>query len=1161
MIVTQSLRTLAIAVVCLAGALTGVARAAESVVVAAGQHPGYGRIAFRWPSAVDFKTTKDGDVLVVRFERPMDGKLGRIARELDDYVSAASFADGGKSVRLALKRPVKLRTFKDTPSVAVVDLVATTDPKALSLAALKDEKPAAKSPPASKAKAAAEPKSTANAGQTVGVRLGEHKGFDRLVFDWHGLVGYKIVREEGRATIHFATSANIDLSRFERDPPRYAPKAKAEKSASGATVTFELAPGVQVRDFRDGPRVALDFLAPANEREAARKLGHNGETAKKAEAAKSAEKAVTALAPTAKAGAEQDKATEAPVMIRVEHPSEPLATGASPDKAMPAKTASAKESPAPAAAPKQVASKLTGGAPADVIPVEYSAHPEGASLRFTFTDQTGLAVFRRADHLWIVFDRPSVLDFAKLPASGDGKSFESVEQLPHLRGTVMRLKVPYGIGATIKKQDFSWIVSLATLVDRPDVPIAILPQPNSAIGPRVNLPIEGASYPLEIADPDVGDKLVVVPVAQPGWGIFQNRTYVEFRLLDSAQGIVVEPKVDGIIVTAQKAGVDILGERGLALSSAPESPSAGLAFGNAETTPSVFNLAAWRGGESERPIKRKQALQLKLAAATPKTRNRIRLELARFYFAEGLAPEAEGLIGLVSKEQPAFLKTPEIEIMRGALATLRRDYKSAMSYLGIPQFATTPEAALWRGAVDAEQHDYARAEREFLLGGALIGRYPRPMRVELGLLAAETLLARGDQNRAKALIAGIEKGDLSGRERGRIAYLHGREMVLADRPADALPFFEEATKSDDPLDAARAILARVEMLEKIGKITRKEAIERLDKLRYAWRGDDFELDLLDKLGRLRIEDGDYREGLVTLRKALTYFPTNPRAKPLAAMMSKVYADLFVKGEAKKLSPVTAVAIHDEFKELSPTGAEGDQVLLNLVDRLVAVDLLGRAEKTLDDLIKHRLNGVEKARAGTRLAKIYLMDDKPADATAALAESVGDGIDDGLASERRELAARALAAQGQTEQALAGLESDTSPAAERIRAEAYWKAQDWTHAAQAYDRLTKELPLAKKPLDQAEGNFALRWAIALTMLGDRQGTDALRARFEPAFAPGPARDAFLVITSDTGKPEESFRKLATTVAEVSRFKSFMEGYRAEFVARAKGDGAKLAGGGS
>ncbi|HLI13170.1 MAG TPA: tetratricopeptide repeat protein [Alphaproteobacteria bacterium] len=1079
------------------------ALAADRVTIAAGHHPGFGRIAFRWPSPVGFTVARDGDAVLIRFARPLEGTLDRVTGELDDYLAGAQIEEGGQVVRLALKRPYELRSFKDGAATVVVDLLGAPDKVA------KDVEASAKRPERSAQVETAQ--AVAETAPLVRVRKGEHKGFDRLVFDWSKPVEYRVAQDGARVTISFDRAARMELAALRRHPPRYAADITAEQTATGTVVSLRLAAGAHLRDFRDGRRIGLDILAPSL-------------SAKTAEAAPKA--------PTPSEQAPQSAAAAAkrePVLVRVG----PVAAGA------PAPLTTA--APAPVAA----AAKPADGA----LAVGYVANDKATTLRFPWADKTALAAFRQNDSLWLVFDRPGKLDLAQVPSAGDGRNFDRVETVANARATVLRLRLAQGTSARTREEGAAWIVELSKGDDRPAVPLTLSAEPHSPIGPRVTFNIDHPGNPLEITDPESGAKLIVVPVSQAGLGIFGERAYVEFRLLASMQGIAVEPLVPGIYVTARLDGVDIRDGKGLILSTLPAALTEGNVFGNAETIPALFDFAAWRGDPKETPLARKQALEQRLAQAGPGQRDKARLDFARFYFAEGMAPEAQSFVSLIAKANPSILGTVEERTLQGALAVLDRDFAAAGKFLDDKSLDAVPEAVLWRGAAAAEQGDYSKAEADFIFGGGLIGHYPPPIALHLELLAADTLLANGDKERAQALIEGLAKRDVTGAEAGRLAYLQGRLRELQGRNDDALALYDKATAGADPAGAVKAALARIALLSKLGRIDRKEAISRLDSLRYDWRGDAVELELLERLGRLYLASGDYRDGLITLRRAVSYFPNSPRAKPLAALMSQAFADLFVKGDAAKLPPAQAVALYDEFKELAPTGAAGDTAALHLADRLVAADLLDRAASVLDNLIKTRLTGDDKARAGARLAEVRLLDRRPDLALDALAATEGDALPDDLVATRRRLQARALAAQDKSDEALAALGDDGSPAADAIRSDILWQAQNWTAAAQLYERMTKDLPRGKTPLAPGEAKTVLRWAAALTMLGDRSGIDGLRARFTEAMPAGETKDAFAALTSTTGEPGDSFRKLAATVADLGRLKALMSDYSKGLAPRA------------
>ncbi len=63
--------------------------AAESVVVRAGAHEGYGRIVFNWKSPVPFSADMAGGKLVVRFSRPIEATYDWAVWVLPKYTRGA----------------------------------------------------------------------------------------------------------------------------------------------------------------------------------------------------------------------------------------------------------------------------------------------------------------------------------------------------------------------------------------------------------------------------------------------------------------------------------------------------------------------------------------------------------------------------------------------------------------------------------------------------------------------------------------------------------------------------------------------------------------------------------------------------------------------------------------------------------------------------------------------------------------------------------------------------------------------------------------------------------------------------------------------------------------------------------------------------------------
>ena len=121
-------------------------------------------------------------------------------------------------------------------------------------------------------------------------------------------------------------------------------------------------------------------------------------------------------------------------------------------------------------------------------------------------------------------------------------------------------------------------------------------------------------------------------------------------------------------------------------------------------------------------------------------------------------------------------------------------------------------------------------------------------------------------------------------------------------------------------------------------------------------------------------------------------------------------------------------------------------------RLVDVDLLGQAGELLKYQADNRLDGVPKAQVATDLAVIYLMDRQPEPALQAIWTSRTTILPSALNTERRALEARALMELGRFDHALEVLGADASPEAREVRAEVFWKQQNWAQAGALYEGL-------------------------------------------------------------------------------------------------------------
>jgi hypothetical protein len=376
-----------------------------------------------------------------------------------------------------------------------------------------------------------------------------------------------------------------------------------------------------------------------------------------------------------------------------------------------------------------------------------------------------------------------------------------------------------------------------------------------------------------------------------------------------------------------------------------------------------------------------------------------------------------------------------------------------------------------------------------------------------------------------------------------LAYVQGRLAELSGQFDEAIAKWEEVEDGTHRPSRAKATVARTELLLKLRNISPAEAIDDLETLRFAWRGDEFEFRLLRRLGDLYLTEGDYRSGLRTLRQAATYFRRHKEAGEVTQQMTDAFSKLYLDGVASELPPVAAIALYDEFKVLTPSGEKGDEMIRKLADRLVSVDLLARGAELLEAQVKFRLKGVEKARVGAQLALIHILDKKPQKAEEVLKATQEAGVPDELAVRRRHLLVRALSEMGRESEAIVLLEGDESREADLLRVDFNWEKQDWTGAAQALRRIVRSImEESDGPLDDSNARYVLNLAIALTLSGNERAVDRLRIDYAEAMGNTSFQDAFLLIASPGAQGLADYRTIANKVGAAEKFQGFMAAYR-------------------
>ncbi|MGZ8996005.1 MAG: tetratricopeptide repeat protein, partial [Rhodospirillales bacterium] len=483
------------------------------------------------------------------------------------------------------------------------------------------------------------------------------------------------------------------------------------------------------------------------------------------------------------------------------------------------------------------------------------------------------------------------------------------------------------------------------------------------------------------------DTLVVVPVAPINHGLAREHVYPYVRLLASLHGLVVRPLVDDLEVRPGREGVELARPGGLALTPADAAARARAELRIAPAGDRLLQVEAWAAQPMVGYTPARQALEAALAAAeSAPDRELLWLRLARLNLAYGLAAEAQGALERAREGRPAVADQADFRVLHGAAMLLLGRLAEAEADLSHASLSDHPEAGAWRTALRAAQGK-AEGHERLAEQAAVAAGYPRVLRRALLPALAEAAIAGGEPALAERLLALLAAEAEGAAEKAMVAFLEGRRLAANGDVPGALAKWREVEASPDPerQSQVRAEHATIDVALAEKRIQPAEAIDALDALSFAWRGDGLELAILRRLGELQLGEGDFASALRTFKRAATSFPAAMQTDDISAKMTQAFAALFLGDAAEKLTPLQAIALYDEFRELTPADASGDRVIEAVVERMVELDLLGRATSLLEGQVRFRLTGALRAAAGARLASLYLLDDK-ADAALKAVEA-------------------------------------------------------------------------------------------------------------------------------------------------------------------------------
>lgn len=698
--------------------------------------------------------------------------------------------------------------------------------------------------------------------------------------------------------------------------------------------------------------------------------------------------------------------------------------------------------------------------------IEYLRLKNGdEKLLFPFNARgVGAAIFETNETLYIVFDKLKKF----VSPEGTSSLLQNLRRINHPTSTIFAINKEENLYYSANKRNKNWEVIISKAPQAAMDSVKGLQITDNSNKNMLNLLVNGSFASNEIiafTDTQTENIFYTLPLVAGKQFVDSTQSFEKFIQLATLQGVAFQ---------SDDAKLDIkITDKGLALSTLKNLEQIQATLQNQDTQKasteipmSYDNILPLKDVELQSdydfmPLRREHLADV-VNSETDDDMYKSRLKLAEFYFSYEMYHESASMVEAIQIDTPElFAKSPYANFLYAVNMSIIKEYSRAVEYfrearnLYIAFTRSIPmELALWQDYNEYKLGLYTNdvPMDEHLAG--LVKSYPENLYWKLALADLEIYLQLGQLDKVEVILE--ESRNPTSRKHADLlsfytAMLYKKQNNIA-LARDYLSNLERRAIS--PRVVTMATLENTRMLRDNNAISLKNAIQRLDAVRYNWRGDKLEYELLIQLAEYYKQNNQDLEALRTFKYTKDAFGQKINDLYITAEMVELYNKLFVTDKtALQLSDFEAISVFYEFKFLNPIGADGDDVILMVAKNMMNLDLLDNAIDLLQHQVQFRLKGDKRVITAEHLATLYLMNNQPKQAIAALQITDQDNLDYSRHIDRTRLKASAYVADGRLNDALMLLKGDSSSNANLLRRDIFFKLNMWNEYIQQVEQET------------------------------------------------------------------------------------------------------------
>jgi len=692
-------------------------------------------------------------------------------------------------------------------------------------------------------------------------------------------------------------------------------------------------------------------------------------------------------------------------------------------------------------------------------------------LSFPFAAKdVGAAIFKRDKSLWLVFDTRR--DFF----IGKAGFIESTEQYNDPHNTIVKIRLKDNFSPTIFKNGKNWVVSLKTKSSNKGRNLS----PEFIGDGLVSFKSIGTVKNIvTVRDEEVGDILKIVPVKSTKLGSVKAQSNVDYKILESSIGIAISLTSDYVKTSYNKntEALDIISTYSLA--SKDDGKNA------LEKYESILPLKI---SEIEAASFTQTKLYLQdmiIYAKNKEEKAKAIAELGKFFFTHEMYQEAIGAFERSKNLSEKTSNTKENLLMKAVALTLTNQALDARDvYTHLKQNyaynSAIQEVKLW----DA-YNEFSLGNKNTAInfhGNKLIESYPDKVYFDLAFADLDILYSKKDAKAMDLIIKSLKEAPNQS-IKNFSQYHQARYFYLLNQVNLSQNLLEEIkTNATNGKEYLIAELQLVKVLYEQKRLDWISAVQRLSQLRFVWRGDKYEQQLLMAMGIAYQQNHDVINAIRTYKYINDSFGSSAENNFfITSQIVDLYSKIFLSNEMQELDDFSVVALFYEFKDYVPIGQDGDRVVLGIARRMLNLDLLEMASGILEHQVMYRLRGVERMVTANHLALVLLMDRKPKEALRVLNDTDNENFGFMEHHKRTLLKSKALIDMKMYDDALSYIGSGDDPDSSLLKSEIFFKSMRWG------DYISFVGPKIRSKLKEGDvikgetGQEVLRLAIAYSML--------------------------------------------------------------------------------